>query len=216
MSATTQRTHCPTCGAKIARPDLSICSYCLTPLSLGSERKPRDSATTQRLAKMREHPDFAPAQAWDPPEGLEYRRAARRQGLGLMAVVLGGAVAVCAVLVSSTASASAFFSSVPGVAAIGLVVLGLTLWILGARERRRIVSLPLLKRPALVTSRRSETSAEGGGETVYTFSLEFEDGSEGDFRFRGLGASHDPLVAGNLGVAYTRRETLLAFRLIRV
>ncbi len=211
-----QRTHCPTCGAKIARADLSICSYCLTPLSLGNERKPRDSATAQRLTKMREHPEFKAAEAWDPPEGLEYRRAARRQSLGLTAFVIGGACAVYAALRSSGSSAAELLSSAPGIAAIVFAACGIALWILGARERGRIRALPLLKRPALVTSRRSETFVDGGGQTIYSFTLEFEDGAEGDFRFRGLGASHDPLVAGNLGIAYTRRETLLAFRLIRV
>lgn len=207
-----QRTHCPTCGAKIARPDLSICSYCLTPLSLGGERKPRDSATSQRLAKMRDHPEFKAAEAWDPPEGAEYRRAARNQTLGFVALVLGGASAVYAAL----SRAEPTLTSAPGIAAVVLVLCGLAGWIAGARQRGRILALPLLKRPALVTCRRSETLLEGGGRTIYTFTLEFEDGSEGEFRFHGLGASHDPLVAGNLGIAYTRRETLLAFRLIRV
>jgi hypothetical protein len=211
-----QRTHCPTCGAKIARADLSICSYCLTPLSLGSERKPRDGATAQRLAKMRDHPEFKAAEAWDPPEGLEYRSAARRQSLGLAAVVLAGACAVYAAIRPSAGSATDMLTSVPGIAAIALIGAGVALWVAGNRERGRILALPLLKRPALVTSRRSETSADGGGQTIYSFTLEFEDGAEGEFRFRGLGASHDPLVAGNLGIAYTRRETLLAFRLIRV
>ncbi len=211
-----QRTHCPTCGAKIARADLSICSYCLTPLSLGNERKPRDSATAQRLTKMRDHPEFKAAEAWDPPEGIEYRRGARRQSLGLTALVIGGVCAVYAALRPSGTTLAEILSSAPAIAALGLAIVGIALWILGARERSRILALPLLKRPALVTSRRSETLVDGGGQTIYSFTLEFEDGAEGDFRFRGLGASHDPLVAGNLGIAYTRRETLLAFRLIRV
>jgi hypothetical protein len=165
---------------------------------------------------MRDHPEFQAAAAWDPPEGAEYRRAVRRQSLGIAAIVIGGACAGYAALTRAEPTAVSVLSSGPGIAGASLLVLGVVWWVLGARERSRILALPLLKRPALVTSRRSETSLEDGGRTIYTFSLEFEDGSEGEFRFRGLGANHDPLVAGNLGIAYTRREALLAFRLIRV
>lgn len=212
----TPRTHCPTCGAKIARADLSICSYCLTPLALGGERKPRDSATAQRLAKMRDHPEFKAAVAWDPPEGPEYRRAAGRQSFGLALLVAGALCAAYSAFVADGAELTRVLTRAPAISAGLFGLAGVGLWIAGARAKARIVALPLLKRPALVTARRSETRIEDGGATIYSFMLEFDDGSEGEFRFRGLGASHDPLVAGNLGLAYTRRETLLAFRLIRV
>lgn len=208
---TPTRTHCPTCGARIPRPDLSICSYCTTPLRLDAGTAPRDDATAKRLAKMRTHEDFAAAVAWDPPPGLEERKLGSRQTLGIVSVVAGIALAVFAV--------SKPFQPPVGVAsafvAAALAIRGLLLWIPAARRRSELRALPLLKRPALVTSRRSETVMQDG-RTIYYFTLQFEDGSEGEFRFPGLGASHDPLVAGNLGVAYTRREELLGFRLIRV
>lgn len=215
----TQQTHCPTCGAKIARADLSICSYCLTPLALGGEKKPRDSATGQRLAKMRDHAEFQAAVAWDPPEGPAFRRAGQRQAIAIGLLVISAASAAHALYYARNSGESWLseaLSSAAGILSIALAACGAILWLWAARSRAALGAHPLLKRPALVTSRRSETIAQGRGHTIYTFTLEFEDGSEGDFRFYGLGASHDPLVAGNLGIAYTRRDNLLAFRLIRV
>lgn len=208
---TPTRTHCPTCGARIPRPDLSICSYCTTPLRLDAGTAPRDDATAKRLTKMRAHADFAPAVAWDPPAGLEERKAASRQTVGVVHFAVGVVLASVGVALSLTSPAGLTAAFL----AVFLFVRGVMLWAGGARRRAELRSLPLLKRPALVTSRRSETVIDDG-RTIYYFTLQFEDGSEGEFRFPGLGASHDPLVAGNLGVAYTRREELLGFRLIRV
>jgi hypothetical protein len=74
-----------------------------------------------------------------------------------------------------------------------------------------------MKRPALVVSRRSETAVRARGHrTVYYFQLELGDGSAGEFAYPGRGTSDDLLVAGNTGIAYTRRQTLVAFRSIRV
>ena len=56
----------------------------------------------------------------------------------------------------------------------------------------------------------------GVDSTTYVFDLEFEDGSEGDFSYPGRGAAHDPMTRGTTGVAYTRRDHLLAFKQIRV
>ena len=78
-------------------------------------------------------------------------------------------------------------------------------------------AVPLLKRPALVTSRRSETSPSGAGyRTVYFFQLEFADGCSGEFRYPGRGVNHDLLVSGNTGVAFTRGDLLVDFLPIRV
>lgn len=208
---TPTRTHCPTCGARIPRPDLSICSYCTTPLRLDAGAVPRDDATAKRLAKMRAHEDYAGAIAWDPPAGLEDRKAAARQTLGIFLGIAGLAAGAAAIGISLDRPLGLGLAIV-GAAAI---VAGIVLWSAGAKQRAQLRVMPLLKRPAIVTSRRSETVMQDG-RTIYYFTLQFEDGSEGEFRFPGLGASHDPLVAGNLGVAYTRREALLGFRLIRV
>jgi hypothetical protein len=162
----------------------------------------------RRLAKMRDHEAFAEADAWDPPAGPETRgaRAAVRFGTGLaiagLAVLLGGGFV------------RGWLDLVP-VFGLALVVVGLLRIARNLPASRAGQDLPLLKRPALVVTRRSETDSERAS-TTYWFELVFEDGSAAEFRFPGRGANHDPLVPGNTGLAYTRANELLAFRPIRV
>jgi predicted amidophosphoribosyltransferase len=42
-------TNCPNCGAKLKRPDLSLCAYCAMPLAMGGRAAVADDETTQRL-----------------------------------------------------------------------------------------------------------------------------------------------------------------------
>jgi hypothetical protein len=213
MTQTTALTHCPTCGAKITRPGLSICAYCTAPLGLDKPVS-EPTQTMQRLERMQEHDRFADAMAWNPPLELEDLRASRMSGRGLGLVGLS-------VLFFVVAVPWAAFGSVLGASpawGIGLVcLLAGAYFMLAAKARlKRVTSHPLLKRPTIVTSRRSETSVGRGYSTVYFFQLEFGDGSEGEFSYPGRGTAHELLVAGNTGVAYTRRQTLVAFRQIRV
>ena len=39
-TGTAQLTHCPTCGVKLHRTDLSLCAYCASPLKLGNASAP--------------------------------------------------------------------------------------------------------------------------------------------------------------------------------
>jgi hypothetical protein len=216
MTETATRTHCPTCGARLARPDLSICAYCTAPLGLEQE-KPETTETMQRLARMAEHDKYPPAMAWDPPPELEddiaRARAARGTGLLVLAVPL-----IVLALLWALASSGGLRAAWPAWTAAGLMILAGAG--LHASARARIASwrkTPLLKRPALVTSRRSETHVGGRHYlTTYYFQLEFADGSEGEFGYPGRGGNHELLVTGNTGVAYTRGPRLVAFRQIRV
>jgi hypothetical protein len=202
------RPTCPTCGAKITQAHLSLCAYCGSPLALGDEKRPKDRATMRRLAQMHEHEDFAEAAAWEPPEGPDTRhaRAAVRAG----ALLAAAGLALCL----GAGPWRGWIGVLPALGA-ALVALGLVRVarnLAAARAGRR---LPLLKRPALVASRRSETDA-ARGRTTYWFEVVFEDGSTAELRYPGRGANHDPLVPGNTGLAYTRANELLAFRAIRV
>jgi hypothetical protein len=210
---TVRRASCPTCGAKITQAHLSLCAYCGSPLDLGSGRSKVDRATLRRLAAMREHADFAPALAWDPPEGPEARADRRRAALGVLGAASGVVLAGLGAWLALGAGrplgwvALALGAGLTGPAAVAAAG--------AARRLRERLALPLMKRPAIVVGRRSETEVAGAGRTTYFFELEFEDGG-GEFRYPGRGANHDPLVAGNTGVAYTRRQELLAFHPIRV
>ena len=205
---------CPNCGATLKRPDLSLCAYCAMPLAMGGRASVADDETTQRLKRMREHPNFPAAQAFVPPDSEVERAVVTRRNRGLVTLILG-------VLAFSLGLGLQLLRSGPDLASpslwagYGLVLLGIV-WIAGAgaaRSRAQSVK-PLLVRPAIVAERRSETNAEGrwGARTVYFFTLRFDDGSEGEFKWPGQGLSNEPLTNGQTGIAYSRGQDLIAFR----
>jgi hypothetical protein len=207
--------RCPTCGAKLAQSHLSLCAYCGAPLGIASGAPQVDRATMRRLASMREHAEYAEAERWTPPESLDVRRDQRRARAALVlsgvGLALGGGVSA-----GLARNPSSFVGWIGLVATLAVAAAGAGLGIAARGRVRRALARPLLKRPALVQERRSETEPGGRGRTTYFFQLVFEDGAAAEFRYPGRGTAHDPLVAGNTGVAYTRQEDLLAFRSIRV
>lgn len=198
-------THCPNCGAKLHRPDLSLCAYCAMPLSLGATAQV-DLESIQRLKRMREHANFAAALAFVPRDPRVERRAAGLLTYGSVAIVLG----VIAGLVTLVAWWRGWNVIVPGTIAGMLVLVAVVLYVLPASMRRASDARPLLKRPALVVLRRSEMAEDGG--TNYYFTLRFDDGSEGEFHRPGLGTMHEPMANGYSGIAYTRGADLVDFR----
>jgi len=216
MTETATRTHCPTCGARLARPDLSICAYCTAPLGLGEPVRER-TETMQRLERMREHDKFPSAMAWEPPAELEDELARARAARGTGMLALAAPVVLLAGL-WSLVSAHGARGAWPAWALAALFLLaGAALHASARAHLAGTRKTALLKRPALVTSRRSETHlGRSSYLTTYYFQLEFSDGSQGEFGYPGRGANHELLVAGNTGVAYTRGPRLVAFRQIRV
>src|SRR5258708_14556814 len=85
----TALSHCPTCGAKLKRPDLSLCAYWGMPLRRGGGACVADDETTQRLKRMREHPNFPAAQAFVPPDPEVERAVARQRNRGLLVAIAG-------------------------------------------------------------------------------------------------------------------------------
>jgi hypothetical protein len=205
---------CPNCGAKLKRPDLSLCAYCAMPLAMGGRASVADDETTQRLKRMREHPNFPSAQAFVPPDPEIERAVAQSRNRGLVFVILGVLWFAIGLLVQLLRSRVDLLS--PWLwAADGLVLIGIAR-ILGAGQARSRAGhgKPLLVRPAIVAERRSETGPEGrwGARTVYFFTLRFDDGAEGEFRWPGQGLSNEPMANSQVGIAYTRGEDLVAFR----
>ncbi|MBI1381201.1 MAG: hypothetical protein GC161_08940 [Planctomycetaceae bacterium] len=204
------RTHCPNCGQKIHRQDMSNCLYCAMPFDFVEKKEgKKPSAVQARLVRMREHADWEAAMAWNPPVEADLERAA--QG-----VRRGGVLAGFGLLLGlwGLAAGIGWVRLV-----LGLVLVGLGLWLivpaLSLRQAR--LRLPLLKRAALVSDRRSETNLRWmSGSTNYYFQLELEDGGSGEFRYPARGIQDDLLVKGNTGVAYTRGDELVAFRNIKV
>ncbi|MEY2746971.1 MAG: hypothetical protein RL112_2013 [Planctomycetota bacterium] len=201
---TALKTHCPNCGAKLHRPDLSLCAYCATPLSIGAAQQV-DAATIARLQRMREHKSFAAAMSFVPPDQVVERQAGRLLTRGTLALAAGLALGLAGFLLRD------------GAAFLPLVVLGGALALAGSWALLRPAALraahraaPLLRRPALVAERRSTTALEGAVD--YYFTLRFDDGSEGEFHWPGQGTMYEPLSNGYTGIAYTRGDRLIDFR----
>jgi hypothetical protein len=202
-------THCPNCGAKLHRTDLSLCAYCATPLSLGGAVATAGDETAQRVARLREHPAFAAAMAWTPGDPDAGRRT---KGVRMLAwVMFFFAVAIFTFAVVRDGgfprdSSPIVFSGLA--AATGVLIL-----VLSGVVGKKSAELPLLRRPGIVIVRRSETRERGGpGSTTYFFTLHFDDGSEGEFRWPGQGTLYEPMPNGTTGIAYTRGDRLLEFR----
>ena len=208
MTASATAKNCPTCGAPITREDLSLCSYCGSPLQLGGVKKTaegEESPHKARLERMQVKEEWTAALAWEPLP------ASRYPGARVVAVpLLAGSI--------SALFLTLFFNYVVGLV-IGSVVL-IALFGLNLKQDPRAPrnpDAPLLKRASIVLDRRSETELDGEmGHTNYYFTIEFADGANGEFRFPGRGAGYDLMVNGATGVAYTRGADLLAFKKIRV
>lgn len=219
MPATQQPklTQCPACGARITRPELSLCSYCATPLGLSSKPEGASEATLARLAKMREHKDYAEAMAWEPHEGDDAPGALPARRWGRAGLAVGAALVVWGVAARLG----------DGLAALALdprTILGLVALLVGLRLELRTRALvarlrktAMEKRPAIVIDRRSETSSLGtSSQTIYFFSLQFEDGSAGEYSFHGRGSNYEVPMSGTTGLACTRGRRLLEFLRLRV
>lgn len=208
MTTTTPpaKTHCPNCGAKLHRPDLSLCAYCAMPLDIAGGKPVVDDETIQRLKRMREHANFPAAMAFTPRDPRVEKKASRLLAIGSLALVLG---MLCGVwwFLAVLAHAHAL---VPGSIAAALLAASAVLLVLPAWMRRTSDARALIRRPALVVVRRSEMS--DGGDTSYWFTLRFDDGSEGEFRRPGLGTMYEPMANGYSGIAYTRGPELIDFR----
>ena len=202
-------THCPTCGVKLERPELSLCAYCASPLRVGPVEVPNDE-TQKRLAKVKAHADFAAAQSWLPIDPLLESLARRRSKWGWTWMALG-VVALAIQFFTLKGDGPAWLGRV----GVVLVFMGLAMFIQAMRTRSLHRRTPMLKRAAYVLDRRSQTNEKGGiGSTTYIFKIRFEDGSEGEFSHVGRGSMYEPPANGAAGVAYTRGARMLEFRRI--
>lgn len=204
-----QRTHCSVCGSKVVRQDMPYCIYCGNHFAMmegDAGKKRKETRNMARLAKMPEHEDFEAAMAREFGEGPEFDRWRRAVRSGVIAAVVGLALL-------------AFVGSALLLGALGLLLVLWGTWraITNRKKQAERLELPLMKRPAVVTDRRSETELRfNTGITTYFFTLEFEDGNEAEFRYPGRGAHTDPLSKGISGIAHTRGQELIEFEQVRV
>lgn len=211
-----RRTECPQCGTKLPDIPVSLCPYCASPLETAADRKKLESVNASRIKRVSEHKDFPEAEAWTPPESVDWHDGAQRVWWMTPTVLIGVLVLVVGVLppLGRGFDLGGIFLVLVAAAIAGL---GVYLGASGKKAQAKALERQLMRRPGLIVDRRSETEIRGwGGRTTYYFKIELEDGVVGEFRFPGLGAQEDPYATNLPGVAYTRGAELLHFRHIRV
>ena len=208
--------ECPQCGSSLPDTPFSLCPYCASPLETAADKKRLESVNASRIERVRGHADFAGAEAWTPPESRAWHLGGRRRWWMRALMVLG--LAILGLLVMPPLGRGLDAGGILlGLIGFGLLGYSIHLGLSGKQMQATAVSRPLLTRPGLIVDRRSETHVRGWiGSTTYFFTIEFEDGVVGEFRFPGLGAQEDPYATNLPGLAYTRGEDLLHFRHIRV
>lgn len=209
---TQKRTHCSVCGSKIVRQDMPYCIYCGNNFEMmdgGTAAKRKETRNMARLAKMPEHEDYAEAIKRDRGEGPEFDRWRRNAKAGSSMMVVGAIL---------SGSSVVFGWSTAGVG-FGVLIIAVGGYRLFTSKRLMAerLKMPMMKRPCVVTDRRSETEMQfTTGITTYFFTLEFEDGNEAEFRFPGRGYHTEPLSKGITGIAHTRGLELIEFEQVRV
>lgn len=204
-------THCPTCGVKLHRTDLSLCAYCAAPLRMGSSATPPDDETQRLFAKIQAHPSFAAAMTWTPIEPEVDAKAARLSFWGWINVAIALALCVGAAFMDK----GGYIGRWPVLAAVVFIAISIFLLAGGVTVRGNARTENILRRPARVLDRRSRTAlSDETGATTYFFQLRFADGSEGEFRFPGRGTMYEPPTVGASGIAYTHGDRMIEFKRI--
>ncbi|TDJ67744.1 MAG: hypothetical protein E2O39_14290 [Planctomycetota bacterium] len=223
MTTTTTRTHCPNCGAKLPEQPLSLCAYCAMPVDLAPEpagAPTKASPNAERLRQVEQSDKLAAAMAWVPPESMAFQQGWRMGHRGKSLFVVAAVLILVSRLVGGSEAASGVLAQFNVLAlGLGIAVAARAFFISfkGAAMRKEATSLPLLKRTAVITDRRSETVLKGlGGSTCYFFTIEFAEGVVAEFAYPGHGSNEEPYVSNLTGVAYTRGRSLLAFKHVRI
>ncbi len=209
---TQQRTNCSVCGSKIVRQDMPYCIYCGNNFAMmdgSATGKRKETRNMTRLAKMPEHDDFEAALTRDRGEGPEFDRWRRGAKSGRTTLLFG-------IIITGLAVVMNWPTAVIVLGGIAMA-LGLFQFLKNKGLQSERLKMPLMKRPCVVTDRRSETEMQfTTGITTYFFSLEFGDGNEAEFRFPGRGYHTEPLSKGITGIAHTRGTELVEFEQVRV
>ncbi len=210
----TRLERCPNCDAKLPATPVSICPYCVFPLLDQGDPSPEgESPNAERIRQVQSKEAFAEALAWTPPEGPQYQRGQRQVLRGMVFL----APVIPLTILGYVLAEGSYLRHPLTIVGLVLLVVGLAFVFLGQATRGRATTGKLLKRAGVILERRSEVTLHGwSGTTVYFFSIEFEDGAVAEFRFPGRGAHEEPYTPGLAGVAYTRGEELLNFRLVRI
>ena len=177
---------------------------------MGDARALVDDETVKRLARMRESPNYTAAMAFTPRDPEVAEKIGRVRLIGGLQIPAAIVFAALAFVAGTGDMLRNVMLVLAGLLAIEALVM---MAVVPAMMRKRDSARTMLRRPALVVSRRSEMIDKGRyGTTIYYFTLRFDDGSEGEFRWRGQGTLYEPASNGTTGMAYTSGDRLIDLR----
>jgi len=193
---------CTNCGARSAELDARFCGFCghELPRDEPAPASPPD-ASSVRLTRLREHPDYARLMAHEPSL-TTHRLGAVASVLFLVAFLsIGGILMVPAMMF-------------PPMLIPLFAILGFGVFVVGSalRGNAAVRGGELVRVPAHVVDERTEVV--GGGDssvsTHYFVSLESERGSRAEYEVDAGIASR--VAPGDVGVAYFKGPLLVDFR----
>ncbi len=214
-AAPTRLERCPNCNSKLPDTPVSICPYCVYPLGTDKQEAGEggESPNHGRIQRILAHEDYPKTENVQPPENLEFQQGGQAIFRGKVLLSFAG-IGVALGAIPAGGGLLTHWATWLGVV---LAVAGVALIAKGGADRKKAISLPLLRRAGLILDRRSDTEIQGwGGFTTYYFEIEFEDGTRAEFRYPGRGSKEEPYVTNLPGVAFTRGQDLLVFKHIRV
>ena len=217
-STATRPTECPNCGVKLPDIHLSLCAYCAMPIGLEAAAKDGvESPNAGRIERISEHDKFQMAMDFHPPEDPATVRGGQLVWRGKLLAAAGLLLIGLGCWTHLDGESLLRFLNLWSVLGIVCFWLSARTIVAGTKLHKAAVEAILIRRPGIITDRRSETDLEGwGGSTTYFFTIEFEGGVVGEFSYAGRGANADPYVSNLPGMAYTRGQRLLHFMHIRV
>ncbi len=201
--------RCANCKAQLPDTPVSICPYCVMPITEGGDDQGRESKNAPRLSKIRASEAFASAQTTAPPETPAYQEGVKLSQVGSTLAVLG-------VILGGVGYALEGLHTLAYTLAGALTSIGIIQVVRGNRLKGTELAPELLCRPAIILSRRSEVTLRGySGDTTYFFELELEGGAIAEFAYPGRGPSANVYTNNLSGIAYTRGGNLLEFKQVR-
>jgi len=205
-----QATHCSHCSAQITAEGTKYCPFCGTILPK-EPLPPAPSETLRgRFEELEGHPEFAEHMRHEP--SLTAHHAANAGGLAIGAVVL-----IVAVIVFSSFSGSSMGSPLFVIVPFAILAIAAFKVLSGMGNAADFSSAPLQRRGAVVIDERTKVSGGGNNSnarTEYFVTIEDKDGSRGEYKVRERLAGQ--VSPGDIGVAFTKSSSLVAFKRVRV
>ncbi len=206
---------CQSCGARPSRNDAGFCDFCgteLPPLEIPEARVEVHQVgpygdLDARFAAIDEHENLERLMSYTPSMAGTSR--------GMYCGVAFGVVFVVIALIIT-----AFFQGLPFPASLFpliFVAVGIGIVVTSLKKAAAFSAAPLKRLPALIIDERTAVSGGSGNSAArssYYITLQFQDDPRHEYAVGGKMAGI--LTRGDMGIAYVKSDTLVAFKTLSV